>query len=431
MIFFKKQFQRDQIIFTTIIGLVIVLSSCSLRKNYFRSYNDIYSASESDKIIFTNSIIHQDNQNSWLYYSIESIQLRYKKTDFDSLYTATFKLSYQLPEASGHKKSGDTLYFILSDHIKKITKHKIEGKVKIKITQGFKGFLDISLLDLNSGRRGFIAVYVNKEDILSGQNFFLSKNRFNENPDYKIIPGDSIFFYNNRLRQLKKIQIHEFNLPDEPAPPPFSSIEPSFEIKPKKTFNLFNSSGNFKQRINAKGFYFFKSDSSINKGLCVSVMDENFPLIVSDSEKINCMRYILSNDEFKMAKSSEQNKNTIIELWKIFTGSEKRAINLMSEWYKRASIANDFFTAVKEGWKTDRGMIFLVFGHPRKVEKTNEKETWFYGDNNALHSFYFEFDKIQSPYSENEYLLIRSTSLKNRWYEAVDTWRKGRIYSGY
>ena len=46
--------------------------------------------------------------------------------------------------------------------------------------------------------------------------------------------------------------------------------------------------------------------------------------------------------------------------------SLERAKELIKNYYGRLQHANLFFTSYLEGWKTDRGMIFMIFG-----ERTN------------------------------------------------------------
>ena len=90
--------------------------------------------------------------------------------------------------------------------------------------------------------------------------------------------------------------------------------------------------------------------------------------------------------------------------------------------------SNKLFTSFQEGWKTDRGMIYIVFGAPNKVTKTKNGEIWTYGVSGNSASVVFSFLKIINPFTENDYYLERSESYKEPWYQAVDMWRQGRIY---
>ena len=60
---------------------------------------------------------------------------------------------------------------------------------------------------------------------------------------------------------------------------------------------------------------------------------------------------------------------------------------LMQEYYYRVEYANTHFSTNRNGWETDRGRIFILYGEPSDVEQhpfeINSKpyEVWYY---NAL-----------------------------------------------
>ena len=86
-------------------------------------------------------------------------------------------------------------------------------------------------------------------------------------------------------------------------------------------------------------------------------------------------------------------------------------------------LANEFFTTYKEGWKTDRGIIFTVFGMPTTVQKTATYEYWYYKRTSERDLVEFTFDKV-----DGLYLLRRSPSYTQPWSAEVFAWRSGRVY---
>ena len=61
--------------------------------------------------------------------------------------------------------------------------------------------------------------------------------------------------------------------------------------------------------------------------------------------------------------------------------------NNLREYMKRIKIADERFeTFTKEGWQTDRGRVYLMFGEPSEIERhPNESESrpyeiWIYND---------------------------------------------------
>ena len=108
---------------------------------------------------------------------------------------------------------------------------------------------------------------------------------------------------------------------------------------------------------------------------------------------------------------------------------ENTAKSLIREYYKRVEIANRYFGTYREGWKTDRGIIFIVYGQPSTIYKDLNSESWIYGEENNILSVKFTFRKIRSEESDNIFILQRSEDYKSNWYRAVDDWRQGRINS--
>jgi hypothetical protein len=86
-------------------------------------------------------------------------------------------------------------------------------------------------------------------------------------------------------------------------------------------------------------------------------------------------------------------------------------------------IANYRFTSFKEGWKTDRGMIFIIFGAPDEVQVNGAQEIWGY--KNPRQQFYFT--KAGSVYCPDHSVLVREKDYAEYWYQTIDLWRKSRM----
>ncbi len=90
--------------------------------------------------------------------------------------------------------------------------------------------------------------------------------------------------------------------------------------------------------------------------------------------------------------------------------------------------ANAHFSSYLEGWKTDRGMIYLIYGSPNTIYRTANTENWIYGDASNINSLQFMFVRVDNPFSDNDFSLERSGNYRQQWYMAVDVWRQGRAY---
>tara|TARA_B100001758_G_scaffold32889_1_gene24128 strand:- start:5576 stop:6853 length:1278 start_codon:yes stop_codon:yes gene_type:complete len=89
---------------------------------------------------------------------------------------------------------------------------------------------------------------------------------------------------------------------------------------------------------------------------------------------INQMKYILSNEERKELKTGLKNdkEQLFYQLWKRRDPTQGTEHNeLMEEYYKRVEYVNEHFSGWQPGWETDRGMIYILFGPPDEIQRTN------------------------------------------------------------
>lgn len=107
---------------------------------------------------------------------------------------------------------------------------------------------------------------------------------------------------------------------------------------------------------------------------------------------IDQLLYIASGDELSKIKSASTNdlkEKYFIEFWKSKDPSPNTGKNeLMIEYYRRIKVANERYSHYIDGWKTDMGMVYIIFGEPSNVERypftenTKPYEIWeFYNEN--------------------------------------------------
>ena len=140
------------------------------------------------------------------------------------------------------------------------------------------------------------------------------------------------------------------------------------------------------------------------------------------------MRFITTKQEYETLVESDNLKKDVDEFWFRTAGNSERAIEIIEEYYSRVEVANKNFTSITQGWSSDRGLIYIVYGQPTSVTKTATYETWMYTEKTNIMSVEFTFLKIDNEFSKNNYVLDRSGSYKSSWYRFIDSWRQGRIY---
>lgn len=122
------------------------------------------------------------------------------------------------------------------------------------------------------------------------------------------------------------------------------------------------------------------------------------PENISDMDKaISQLMYIASPSDLSHIQDTDNQEEKIkryLEFWKSKDPSPNTEENeLFNEYYRRITYANEKFSHYSEGWKTDRGMVFIILGPPSNVDRhpfdydSKPYEIWEYYDLNR--SFVF------------------------------------------
>jgi GWxTD domain-containing protein len=89
------------------------------------------------------------------------------------------------------------------------------------------------------------------------------------------------------------------------------------------------------------------------------------------------------------ASDQEEMIKRYLEFWKKKDPSPNTEENeIFNEYYRRIVFANEKYSHYTEGWKTDRGMVFILLGPPSNVDRhpfdydSKPYEVWEYYDLN-------------------------------------------------
>jgi len=128
-------------------------------------------------------------------------------------------------------------------------------------------------------------------------------------------------------------------------------------------------------------------------------------------EALDQMRYVVTDEEYKRVKKAKRKgrEKLFYQFWKDRDPSPGTVVNeLMDQYYYRVSYTNEHFAAFDPGWKTDMGMIYILFGPPDDTQRSFSNssrytyETWYYYTINRNFSFYDENGfgdyKLTTPY---------------------------------
>lgn len=407
-------------------GLLIgcSISSGVVTDNYSYLYNRESVIDPEFKIYHTNS------DTSEIIFKIKSADLIYSRKNQDAPYQTKFKIHYRLYEDLNSKIIVDSASTEIID-VNPTKKHKlIYGSIKFPMGSGINSMLRVTTYDLQRDQEHKTIIAVHKETLSSAQNFLVYEDRRKLTRPY-ITTNDSITIWSERNRGEKCI-VQWYNRDFGVARPPFATATTtSFDFTPDDYHEIFLSpKGSTKLSLPEVGFVFIQRDTADKKGLTLFRFDKNYPEVFNATGLAEPLRYICSNDEYKALLESDNQKLAVEQYWLDKCKSKERAREIIKEYYTRVNDANTYFTSYIEGWKTDRGMISIIYGKPASIEKRIDYETWRYGQGPEYQapSLAFTFYRKKNPFSQNDYRLRRDFTYKPGWYRALDTWRAGRIY---
>ena len=124
--------------------------------------------------------------------------------------------------------------------------------------------------------------------------------------------------------------------------------------------------------------------------------------------------------------SSFNKKELFDEFWLNNTKSEAKARRAIKEYFKRVKEANILFTSYKDGWKTDMGMIYIIYGPPPKVFVQDKGVMWIYNKTFELPHVTFFFNYMNTAFTDQHFVLERKAEYQNLWFRTVDLWRSGK-----
>jgi len=164
----------------------------------------------------------------------------------------------------------------------------------------------------------------------------------------------------------------------------------------------------------------------------LSVKNASFPSMSALDDLIDALTYIAFDDEIEYildARDPMERKRRFDAFWGSLVTNRNLAANLIRLYYERIEEANLFFTAYKEGWKTDRGMIYTILGPPIYIDKRVDVEIWHYsyGDRDPANTFVFERAIRHGNDPFENYILQRRPYYQYEWSRAVDRWREGEV----
>ncbi|WP_460911482.1 GWxTD domain-containing protein [Spirosoma areae] len=177
-----------------------------------------------------------------------------------------------------------------------------------------------------------------------------------------------------------------------------------------------------------EGLYYFVEDTTDAAGIGLVVADKRYPKLTRPEKLIKPVLYMSTSTEIGELNQAQDTKKAFDKYWlSLMSGNEDVAKKTLKAYFNRVEEANRLFTSYKEGWKTDKGMIYIVLGAPDRVQRNREREVWVYNRRANVSEVNFTFAKKPNQFVEDHYELVRYIEYQPIWYPIVEAWRTGAI----
>jgi len=271
------------------------------------------------------------------------------------------------------------------------------------------------LLRFQSGKVGDYFMFFDK----SGKTP-LSKNYFSV-ADTVILKS-----LDNRSQSFKAFRYkYEFEAAISPM-----STTPRTASKSLYVDSVFTINSNTPIVLSNEALYYFSKDTTEVYGIGMVVTDRRFPKLTRPEKLVRPLIYMSTNAETNDLYNSKEPKRTLDNYWlNITQGNQVTAKRTIKAFYQRVEKANYLFTTYKDGWKTDKGMVFIIMGDPVRITRMKDKEIWTYNRASQYSELNFTFTKRSNQFADDHYELQRYAEYQSIWFPTVEQWRNGDVVS--
>ncbi len=377
------------------------------------------------------SIFHESDKYSILYIRAYPSELRFNQANEDSEHRALLSIRYRLIQLSDGLEGEvvDSAAVTYKLGVKDEKRPAFFATLALPVGSGEKYLLRLEARDLNRGSIGMEYLYVDKSNVHNAQNFkvvslhsgFPKFMRF-------FLPGER---FNIRYRGTGADSIHvDFFRPSSelPRPPITASVDYTMNYSPDTSF-IFPLVDTTHYNLMETGMYFVRIDDKNPEGLSLFNFGGSFPQVKNPGELMEPLFYLSTLAEYRDLRKESNRKLAVDNFWLMIGGNVEKSRELIRIYYNRVVYSNLYFTSNKEGWKTDQGMIFILFGPPSRIRMTGTGERWYYFTKRRGNPIEFRFERRPDAFSDQNMIWVKSTETQMFWNEAVRSWRKGKVYS--
>jgi GWxTD domain-containing protein len=384
------------------------------------------------------NIVNQSDQLSVLSVKFFANDLFFSEANPQGVPTAMLLVSVKLYNISKGRLLADTAVYNLNI-VKEAGKQEYIYNVPLQVSKGAEYIAETKILDrlrlqVVQAFIPFNTLSANNKYNFKAQGHFDKNDLFN--PVLRINEYVNLLYLRGAIDSLFISYYKPFR--EVPDPPSMLLPEKTLNYEPEKVVAI-PYSDTLPMMFPKEGIYLCSVGRDISDGFTFLNLGATYPALTTPEVMIEPLAYLASSDEVASLRSAVRPKVALDDFWIKCGGNVEKARELIRIYYTRVLYSNYYFTSYKEGWRSERGMIYIIYGPPDKVYKTPEGESWGYRKPVIKSSWggrfkvsdeylFFNFKKREDIYSDNDYYLSRNETLVTYWDKAVMSWRKGIVF---
>lgn len=427
---------KNQLKYLLLLFLSIFIFSCNVSKkttvprNLHRIYDPASSSIHPEIKVYNTS-----DTSSIIVERVYTKELLFNQANAEKKFLARVKIIYNLYDLNNKQKLVDSLTTTFKfEKLSDILYHTLEIPINTFVDNNY--FLEIITTDLNRKSNQYSFRRIDRTNDINEQDFIV----YNKSNDVLVINSlineKKQFGIKHYKEDLDSLNVFFFSNNFETPQPPYinDTTKENFEVADTNWACHLDSINylNFQQ----EGVYYFtvvtKSYKSLARkaeGFALYNFGDGFPIVRTPDDLAKPIVYLGSIDSIPDSDSiGKLTKLAVDNFWLRKANNIDKSRELLKEYYNRVMFANMYFTSFKEGWQTDRGMIYIIYGLPDYLFKSGEMEKWIYNPTGIGTGITFTFKYIENPFSLNHYLLDRAKLKTTGWDEAIEMWNKGEIF---
>jgi GWxTD domain-containing protein len=384
------------------------------------------------------NIINKTDELSELSVRFSTSDLFFSEANPQGVATASILITVKLYSISQGKALADTAVLDLSI-VKDTGRQEYVYNLPLKVEKGVEYVAEVKILDR---LRLIVAQDFVEFNTLSYNNRynFRVEGHFDKNELFssvlRIDEYVNLLYSRGHIDSLYISFYKSFR--EVPDPPSMLLPEKTLDYDPLQ-FVAIPYSDSLPMMFPKEGIYLCSIARNIKDGFTFLNLGSTYPKVTTPEKMIEPLIYLTSQDELAELKSAAKPKAALDDFWIKCGGNVDKARELIRIFYTRVLYSNYYFTSYKDGWRSERGMIYIIYGPPDKVYKTADGESWGYkkpvikskwgGRYTVTDSYlFFNFKKRENIFSDNDFYLSRSETLVTFWDKAIASWRKGIVF---